>query len=48
MGMCDSWSKKLSQATCDKIEFNRRMLRLRKCFKEAEKAICCDQKKKRK
>lgn len=39
MSMQDNIIKKLQQATCDKIELNRRILRWRKCLKEAEKAL---------
>lgn len=41
MGMNAHIRKKLSQATCDKVELNRRVLRLCKCFKEAEKTLSC-------
>lgn len=41
MGMHNHIIRKLSQATCDKVELNRRVLRLCKCFKEAEKALSC-------
>lgn len=48
MGMRDSLNKKLSQATCDKIELNKKILRIHKSLKEVEKAINGDNKKKRK
>lgn len=41
MGLHDQITRKLCQATCDKPELNRRVLRLCKCFKEAEKALSC-------
>lgn len=47
MGMRDSLTRKLSQATCDKIEFNRCMVRICRGLKEAEKVIHCDHKKKK-
>lgn len=37
--------RKLQQATCDKIDWNRKILKWRKCIKEAEKAICGECKK---
>ncbi len=38
--------KKLQQATCDKVEWNRRILKWHKCLKEAEKALDCKERKK--
>lgn len=48
MGMRDFCYKKLSQATCDKIEWNRRLLRICKSLKEVESTLCGDHKKKKK
>lgn len=48
MGIRCEIEKKLSQATCDKIEWNRKILRIRKCLKEAAKELGCDKKKKEK
>lgn len=45
MSLCECMKKKLQQATCDKIDWNRKILKWRKCFKEAEKAICGECKK---
>ena len=39
MEMKDSITAKLSQATCDKIEWNRKVLILRRGFVEANKAL---------
>lgn len=39
MGIRDQVTKKLSQATCDKIEWNKRFLRVHKSWKEVEKVI---------
>ena len=47
MGFGDRWSKKMCQITCDKIEWNRKILRIRKSFKEIEKVINCEDKKKK-
>lgn len=47
MGMRECINKKLCQATCDKIELNRQMLRICRCLKEVEKTINCDHKKKK-
>lgn len=47
MGMRDSLSKKLSQATCDKVELNKKVLRIQKSLKEVEKTISSDSKKKK-
>ena len=35
MSLCECMKKKLQQATCDKIDWNRKILKWRKCFKEA-------------
>ncbi len=35
----------LERITCDKTELNKRILRLKKCFAEAEAALCGDKKK---
>lgn len=48
MGMRENLNKKLCQATCDKIELNRQMLRICKCLKEVKKTINCEKKKKEK
>ena len=45
MSLCECMKKKLQQTTCDKIDWNRKILKWRKCFKEAEKAICGECKK---
>lgn len=45
--MRDSLKKKLSQATVDKIEWNKKVLRIQKSLKEVEKAISNDDKKKK-
>lgn len=45
MSLCECMKKKFQQATCDKIDWNRKILKWRKCFKEAEKAICGECKK---
>lgn len=37
--------RSLSQATCDKTELNRIVLRFRKCFREANDALCGKKKK---
>lgn len=37
--MKDTVLKKLQQATCDKTELNRQVIRWRKSWKEAEKAL---------
>lgn len=47
MGMWDSLNKKLSQATCDKIEMNKKVLRIRKSLKEVEKTIGSESKTKK-
>lgn len=38
--------KSLAQATCDKTELNRMILRFKKCFDEANSALCGKKKKK--
>lgn len=43
--MKDTVIKKLQQATCDKVEFNRQVLRWQKSLKEVEKAIEGNKKK---
>lgn len=35
----DTIIKKLQQATCDKVDWNRRFLKWHRCLKEAEKAL---------
>ena len=37
--------KRLSQATCDKMELNRKIIRIRKCFDEANDVVCGRKKK---
>lgn len=39
MSAKDTIIKKLQQATCDRIELNRQVLKLQKGLKEVEKAI---------
>lgn len=39
MAMKDTIKKKLQQATCDKTELNRQVIRWQKSLKEAEKAL---------
>ena len=48
MAMRDNLTKKLSQATVDKIELNRQVLKLKKSFDEAEKALNAGKRKKEK
>lgn len=48
MGLKRKITRALSQATCDKTELNRTILRFRKCFKEAEAALCGKNDKKKK
>lgn len=48
MGMRDEIMKKLSQATCDKIELNRKILRICRCLKEAAKELDGSHKKQEK
>lgn len=35
----------LSQVTCDKMELNRKIVRLKKCFDEANAVVCGKKKK---
>ena len=47
MAMKDTIIKKLQQATCDKTELNKKVVRWQKSFKEAEKALTEGGKKKK-
>lgn len=47
MGMRENVTKKLSQATVDKTELNRQVMKLKKSFDEAEKALNSGKKKKK-
>ncbi len=49
MAMQETLVKKLQQATCDKPDLNRRILKLQKAFKEVEKTLSgADQPRKKK
>ena len=48
MAMRDNLTKKLSQATVDKIELNRQVLKLKKSLDEAEKALNAGKRKREK
>ncbi|MCI8663359.1 MAG: hypothetical protein HFG69_08950 [Hungatella sp.] len=48
MAMKDTIIKKLQQATCDKTELNRQVIRWQKSLKEAEKVLKDGGKKKNK
>jgi len=39
MSLCETITRKLQQATCDKIALNRRILHWHQCLKEAAKAL---------
>ena len=41
MNLPPSITRKLQKATCHKIALNCRILRIRRCFKEAQKALGC-------
>ena len=47
MAMKDTIIKKLQQATCDKTELNKKVVRWQKSLKEAEKALTDGGKKKK-
>lgn len=42
VGMCKAVAL---QATCDKMELNRKIIRIRKCFDEANDVVCGRKKK---
>lgn len=47
MSMRDTITKKLQQATCDKVELNRRVLKWQKCLKDVEKVLDGSERKKK-
>ncbi len=40
MSMWTCVKRWLSQATCDKTELNRKIIRIKKCFDEANDVVC--------
>ena len=45
MSMWACVKRRLSQATCDKMELNRKIIRIRKSFDEANDVVCGRKKK---